>query len=339
VTKLRYEIDPHNRLVVKEKDKKSGLRYFRRVLDGRFRMGSGNTLIFHAKTPAAKYAGSAALPRQIKLCGKWALTKNHDLKLALDNWRRQTPTDTLILKGEIIQAKSNSLNFALRSRTKENTFTTHTIKLEGKWQADKYNRLTFRVEKGAQAHDTLIFNTAWQINKRHEIIYNYIKKLSPSKTPRKKSIIFKGRWDIVRKSRLVYKLDFKEESRFDFSSRIEFLKSGAVKCSIGIGIQDKLRPVRRVFTLTGKWRIKKGTGLLLEIKSVDRQVYAIIFGAEASLGQRGKIRFKLKNTLGQNLGAELKLSKELLKGDVSAFLRVLKQKNEQAVYIGMAGRW
>jgi hypothetical protein len=44
--KVRYEIDPHNRLVVKEAGKKTKLPRFRQVLDGHFKVAKDNTLIY-----------------------------------------------------------------------------------------------------------------------------------------------------------------------------------------------------------------------------------------------------------------------------------------------------
>ena len=48
--KLKYEVDPNNRLVIQETGSKSDLSYFRRVLDGTFKTGPNNTLIYTLKT-------------------------------------------------------------------------------------------------------------------------------------------------------------------------------------------------------------------------------------------------------------------------------------------------
>jgi len=59
--KLRYEIDPHNRLVVG--GRKIPLERFRKVLDGRFKVDKNNILFYHVKTPVA----DENIPHQFKL--------------------------------------------------------------------------------------------------------------------------------------------------------------------------------------------------------------------------------------------------------------------------------
>ena len=96
--KVRYEIDPHNRLVIKKTGKKTKLARFRRVLDGRFKTDRINSLTYHIKAPIPQDLNA---PHQVKLRGRWSLTKNHDLRLTLDKWRRQTFGDQLTLQGDI----------------------------------------------------------------------------------------------------------------------------------------------------------------------------------------------------------------------------------------------
>ena len=47
--KIRYEIDPHNRLVRR-------LPRFRKVIDGKFKIDKKNTLIYHVKAPVPRDA-------------------------------------------------------------------------------------------------------------------------------------------------------------------------------------------------------------------------------------------------------------------------------------------
>ena len=84
MTRLRYEVDPHNRLIVQETGKRLRLTRFRRVFDGRFKTGPNNYLTYHIKAPMQGVTPDRKAPHQVKLRGKWALTKNHDLKLTLD---------------------------------------------------------------------------------------------------------------------------------------------------------------------------------------------------------------------------------------------------------------
>ncbi len=337
--KLRYEVDPHNRLIGQETGKKLRLTRFRRVLDGRFKTGPNNSLIYHIKVPIQGVTPDLKAPYQVKLRGKWSLTKNHDLRLTLDKWRRQTSGDKLTLQGEIISAEANSLLFAITTRSKENITSTYILKLQGIWQADKRNRLTFKAKKGEGRYDNLIFDGAWDINKEHRIVYHYEKAQLKQKERLKRTLTFKGFWDTAKRNRLSYKLSLDGKSTFEFQAGIGFLAKDYIKYEIGIGISDKKRPVRRVITLFGKWKIKKNLGLLFEVEYEKGKTKAIVFGADAKLTKRDDIEFKLKDRLGKDLGLELKLSRKLLRGDGEAFLNLLKSKKESSIYAGMAWKW
>ena len=172
MAKVRYEIDPHNRLVIKKTGKKAELKRFRQVLDGRFKTNKNNNLTYHIKAPVPK--GPKA-PHQIKLRGKWSLTPNHDLRFTLDKWRRQTFGDKLTLQGDIIDVQRNSLLFALATRTKQGTQSLYSLKLDGSWQADKNNRLTFRARRGKDEYDILFFDGIWELGKNYQLVYKYEK--------------------------------------------------------------------------------------------------------------------------------------------------------------------
>jgi len=277
-------------------------------------------------------------PHQLKLKGNWSLSDNHNLKLTLNNWRRQTLGDELTLKGEIIGAKTNSLLFAVTTRSKD-TLSTNILKLRGRWQADKNNRLTFRAVNVSGKNDCLRFTNLWEINKKHQITYHYDKSY-PGKTKKIKKILsFKGFWDITERNKLAYKLDLKGNSRFDFRTGVSVVANNYIKYEVGIGLSDKYRPVKRIITLYGKWKIKKRANLLFEIEYENQKPHAIKFGADVRLTEKDKIEFKLKNKFGQPLGMEITLSKKLLKGSGTAYLRLLKSAKETALHLGTARQW
>jgi hypothetical protein len=69
--KVRYEIDPHNRLVIKKTGKKAELKRFRQVLDGRFKVAKDSTLTYHIKAsiPQDTLLGLEAPGGLIKIIG------------------------------------------------------------------------------------------------------------------------------------------------------------------------------------------------------------------------------------------------------------------------------
>jgi len=330
--KIRYEVDPQNRLV----ETSEGLRGFRRVLDGRFKVAKNNALVYHIKAPVPY---DIKAPYQVKLKGDWSLTKEHQLRFTLDKWQRQTFGDQLTLQGEIIDVRKNSLLFAVTTRTKENATSVYALELSGAWQADTHNRLTFRINKWQGDDDNLVFEGTWQINKNHEIIYRYQKKDLLRNTKRIQTLTFKGYWDIRDKYRLSYVIDKNSGSGFDFKTSAGIFKDDYIKYELGVGLSQKKQPVKRSITFFGKWKMKKDAGLVFEVEEAGRKVQTIAFGAEAKLADRDTVLFKLRNSLDKGLGAELELSRDIFQKDGQAFLRLLQSKQEVAIMVGAGFRW
>ena len=334
--KLRYEIDPHNRLVVSETGRKAPLSRFRKVLDGRFKVDKNNILSYHIKAPVPR---DVNIPHQVKLKGKWLLTGNHDLKLTLDKWGRQTFGDRLTLQGDIIDVNKNSILFAVTTWTKEGIQSTYALKFRGSWQADKNNRLTFRARKEEGKHDILTLNGIWKINKKHQIIYQYEKAQLIRKLRKIHTLTFKGHWDIKDKTRIAYIIDRNTNSVFNFRTGLGLFRDDYIKYEVGIGLSQRAKPVKQRITLFGKWKIKKNAGLIFEVGYENKKLHAIIFGAEARLTDKDTVLFKLRNDLNKDISANLKLSHKILKGDGEAFIRGLKSKRECAIFAGAARRW
>ena len=329
---VKYEFDPYNRLTAKG----SALRGARKVLDGQFRIADRNTLTYQIKTPVP--SGIKA-PHQLKLKGEWSLTKEHQLCLTLDKSARQTFGDQLILQGEIIDARKNSLLFAVTTRTKDNTPSTYILELVGSWQADEDNRLTFRINKERNRFDYLTFDGIWQIDKNYQITYSYHKEQLARKKKELHTLIFQGYWDIKDKARLSYLIDSNTASGFDFKTSAGIFKDGYIKYELGIGLSRKKQPVKQAITFSGEWKVKKTLGLVFELKREGRKIQAITFGAEVKLADKGSLIFNLKNSLNKEIGAELELSRDIFNGDGQAFLRLLGSKKETAILAGVGWRW
>ncbi len=337
--KVRYEIDPHNRLVINSTGAVSGLNRFRRVLDGKFTAGPGNSLSYHVKEPVAGGGPRDNVPYQIKLRGTWSLSDNHDLKVTLDKWGRQTFGDELTFCGEILDADKNELAFAVTTKSKENTMTTYILRLEGAWQADENNRLTFRVKKEEGQYDVLTFDGAWEIGKNYQIIYQYKKSRLIRKRDETHTITFKGCWDIEDKARISYALEKDARCAFNFTADLGIFEKNFIKYEMGIGVSDKPRREKRVLTLFGKWNLKKDTGITFEVRYENKKLNTIIFGANMRLTNADTVFFKLTNGVGEDTGIEIELSREILKGEGHAFLRLLGSQKEAAIYAGAVWRW
>lgn len=330
--KLKYEFDPHNRLTVTN----TALRGIRKVLDGQFKISGNNTLTYHIKAPVSNYIKA---PHQVRLKGTWSLTENHQLRLTLDKWRRETFGDQITLQGEILDVQKNSLLFMVTTKTKDNMLSTYILELSGSWQADKHNRLTFKVDKEHGSSDSLAFDGAWEIDKNYQIVYSYQKKRMVRKEKDVHTLTFKGHWDIKDKARLSYVIDSDTASGFDFNTSMGIFKDNYIKYELGIGLSFRSRPVKRAITFLGSWKLDKTTGLVFEVEREGRKIQAIVFGAEAKLTDKSSASFKLRNSLNKEIGAELELSRDIFDGDGKAFLRLLKSKQESAILAGVGWRW
>jgi len=196
MTKVRYEVDPHNRLIVAVTGKKSNIPKYRHLADGRFKIGRGNSLTYHIKK-----SKDFKSPQQIKFSGNWSLDKRHNLVLTLNRWGNQIAGDKLIIKGKITDVKKNSLLFTVTTKIADNHKQIYILRLSGSCRADKNNRLTFNAEKERGRDDILTLVGIWALNKRGKLIYKYLDK---KKTH---TFIFRGRWNITDKFRLSYELE------------------------------------------------------------------------------------------------------------------------------------
>ena len=82
--KLRFETDPHNRLIYIKTGRRSKVARYRKVLDGYFKTNKDNSLTYHIKG-----LRDTGIPQQVKLSGSWSMDKNHNLVFTLDKWKNQ----------------------------------------------------------------------------------------------------------------------------------------------------------------------------------------------------------------------------------------------------------
>ncbi len=328
--KIRYEIDPHNRLVFAKTGKKSQVPKYRTVLDGKFKIDKNSSLIYHVKSPR-----DAKIPQQIKLTGNWSLDKDHNLVFTLNKWNKQYAGNKLTIKGELIDVKANRLSFAVATRDSLKRTRIYVLKLGGRWQADRYNRLSFQVTKERGLTDKLTLKGAWEVDKQNQVIYTYTKAHLKTKERSTKTITFKGYWNITERHRISYILSKRVDSRFDFRVRFSKLVKRGLQYEIGIGAI----PARQTLTLFGKWKVNAGLGLLFEVPYEKGKIRRIVFGATGKLDKDYYLDFKLKNKSGKDLGIEIKLSRKILKDQGEAFIQALTASKELSLVAGMGFRW
>jgi len=328
--KIKYGVDPHNRLIAAASRKESGISGFRHILDGRFKIGKFNTLSYHLKHPQ-----SSPIPQQLKLSGRWSLDKKHNLVLTLDKKHNQIVKDRLTLKTQVFNAKADKLEFLIISKDHLGRPHLYTLALRGSWQADKYNRLTFSVKRRKDLHEQLTLRGTWEVNRRNQIIYTYTKTSLKKARKFTHTIAFKGYWQIYKLNRLIYVLNKQTGSEFDFKISLGKPDKYGLKYEIGIGA----RPKRKKFSLFGRWKINKRLGLTFEMPTEGGKVRRLVFGAKLKLQNNAYLEARLKNSFGKDLGIKLKLSKTILKGIGETYLVALKDGKEISLLAGAGLRW
>ncbi len=202
--KIRYEVDPHNRLIALKSGKESLIPKYREVLEGKFSIGKNNSLTYQLKK-----SSDYNLPQQIKLSGAWSLDKNHNLVLALDKWNNQCEGNRLTIKGSIIDVKSNELAFSVITKNSSGIDELYILQVAGSWQADEDNRLVFNAEREKGPVDRLTLEGIWEVNKHNQIIYTYTKTKTRlrKKEQATQTLTFKGWWDVTEEHRVSYILN------------------------------------------------------------------------------------------------------------------------------------
>lgn len=313
--KITYEIDPLN------------LPKFRNVVDGRYTIDKNNNLIYQVKS-------SSSYPKQIKLKGSWSLDKNHNLILRLDKDNR-FKQDSITLEGEIINTTADKLEFSITTKDSSGNAHFYILRLSGRWQSDKYNRLIFSLSKEKGLHDELVFSGTWEVNKQNQITYTYAKTILKRKTKITREIIFKGFWNIVDKYRIIYVLDKKINSFFDFSVSIGKPAKRGLEYEIGIGVHQNIEKI----ILFGSWRVNEKLGLLFEMPYEDGKLRGILFGAACKFVNNYDMEFRLRNTFRKDLGISLKFSKTFLDDQGQIFAQAVKEGKEFSLVAGVGFRW
>ncbi|MDP6685426.1 MAG: hypothetical protein QGI05_00575, partial [Candidatus Omnitrophota bacterium] len=203
---LSYEVDALNRLVVK-KGRKSKLKKFRQVIRGRFKVDRKNRLYYEVHKSPHK-----DVPQKIKFSGNYSLDKKGNLTFTLTKSSRKYRSNKLRLRTKLLNVDGKEIVLLAGSRTPRGKRTFYIIKLYGKWDSDKFNRLTFGVDRGGNKKDTLTLFGAWKVNKSNEIVYRVGRDF--------RQVIFKGNWEIQDRYILRYVIDKKRNSGFHFTSSL-----------------------------------------------------------------------------------------------------------------------
>lgn len=327
----RYKLDSSNRLILKRGE--------RTVFPtGRFAIDKENRLLYRMNEPYP-WRKLHNLPSRIVFIGKWKLNQDYDLELALSKTQGRFRNEILIIKGEIISVDKDILAFEVKSLDAQGLLHIQILKLTGFWQADEYNRLRFAVNKKA-APDILTLEGSWQINNNQQITYTYEKTGLKKKARITNTLTFEGFWQINHENKLTYILAKSSKSLFDFRVQIEtpdmYSRRGEIKYRIGIGLKKESALKFKIISLYGTWKLDKNLGISFLIDYGDGKVRSIEFGADIDLSGNDKLIFYLTNKRRDPLGFSVTFSHKFLKhSNALYFLRLKKIRDESGIEAGM----
>jgi len=211
--------------------------------------------------------------------------------------------------------------------------TSRLLSLRGRWQADSRNRLNFLVERSKGQEDRLVFQGGWELDEADEISYRY--------QPNLQTLRFQGQWDLSDSTRLTYVLDESSDSTFRFRGAFQtpsvLAKEGELRYQIGLEVEGKKR--FNVVTLFGKWKLSRDLALDFELATGGASSRTIHFGATYQVDSDDALSAQLTTREGKPLGVEVILTRDFLKGQGQAFMRLVKSLEETAVEGGVRFRW
>lgn len=332
--KSKFSVNQENQLLVIPPNSKNSLKP-----KGEFRVNKNNQLEYWLNEPAS-WRKLYNLPGKLVFTGRWGLNTNHDLELRLSKSRNQPEDRRLVLNGRIISVEDNILAFEMISRQgscRAGEYSFRILKLSGTWQADKYNRLTFLIEK-KRFPDELVFSSSWQLNESQQVEYAYTKTNLAKKTKTTQKLAFDGYWKIDSGHRLLYILSHNLNSGFNFKVQLEnpniYPQAKSIKYRVGLGISRPENLNYSLLSLYGEWKFNRSLGLVFRMEYGKNSVQEIEFGADVTLA-RNKFLFRLQNERGEPLGMTLAYSFNLLKDlQPQAFIRLKNRQRELGIEAG-----
>jgi len=267
--------------------------------------------------------------------GAWELTPRHQVR-----YRRRGGDETVVLMGDFVAAEATGLMIQVTGQQTGGDLVGHTVTLRGRWEADDRNRLAFLVEREGGRHDRLTLGGAWAVGPRHEIVYRY-QRHEDAVRRAVQTVTFHGAWDLTQARRLTYVLDADSDSAFRFRGAFQtpsvLAKTGEIRYQLGIEVEGRRRV--QTVTLFGKWKLSRDLGLAFEIPYADGEPRTMTFGATYRLAARQTIAATLKAPDGKPVGLEVLLTREFLRGQGEAFVRLRRALGETTLEAGLRFPW
>jgi hypothetical protein len=268
--------------------------------------------------------------------GKWELDQKHRV-----TYKSNADKEEAKFTAKIIDIKSGALVLGVTRKQKDQSYSAKKYQLKGRWHLDSKNRITFEVNRHKGLTNKLTFKNAWKVNRNAEIVYTYSQEQLKTKEKIAKKLLFKGHWDILEKNRLTYKLQKNNDSTFKvrgaFETKSIYAKKGQIRYQFGIELNKKVK--KQTITLFGKWKYSRKLGLHFDMKYQNSVSRKIAFGGNFNFDERNKVTVDLTNQSGKHMGMELVLTRQFLRTDGEAFIRLFKSQSEAGIMVGYDFKW
>ncbi len=268
--------------------------------------------------------------------GRWEIGPGHEVQ-----YRAEGKDEEIKLKAPLLAAEPNALVIAFTEKQSDQKSVTRAAKLTGTWHLNAKNRVIFEVERQRGRPDVLAFKGAWRAGRSNEFIYSYEEISLKTKKKIKREFVFAGFWELSERNRLTYRLAADPDSAFRirgaFQTRSILAKAGEIRYQAGVEVNGRHKI--QTIVLFGKWKLSRDLELLFESEYAGGRKRTIVFGGEFALGASSRVTARLKGEEGKPLGVELVLTREFLKKDGLAFLRLMRSLGESRAEAGVRFKW
>ena len=280
--------------------------------------------------------------KRIVLDGVWSLTDENELKLKVIGNNSKIFGKYIILRGNIEKVDGSKIGFRIRECDTLSNLRTRNIQLSGRWAADSYNRLNFKVSKLEGRHDILCFQGAWDINKHNELIYKYTEVVLKTKRKILRELVLKGHWSLAR-NKITYVIENEEE---DITFKAQILRktihssATSIKYSTQVTYiyKGKIKKVKKMLEISGKLVFRKDFNVEFKIKYSGVKKRSVHFIVEKVIYEKSKLSLSLVSSLDKKPCFEVLLKKPF-KDDVEFFLALSRYAHGGKVLVGARVRF
>lgn len=249
---------------------------------------------------------------KIKVKGKWALSRTHDLIFIVDRSMSERFGETISLRTKIEKAGSNQIAFKAIERRTPLGKEIKRIYLDGTWRMDTYHRLRFAFKKDKQSQE-LLFRNEWQITKDNQLIYRYRRNVKKREVFH--AFVLTGQWEFNGRT-LKYKIDGTPDSSLNIKISQKKTacdpKQKRIDFEYGFGYErkDKVRVKKRTFSLFGTWKIYSHAQVGFVVSYPKNKEVMWVFPIEIR-HRKNRLEISIKKRKGQPVKTRIACFKEL----------------------------